>query len=184
MEKVYRYSHQGLRLIIALAIGVLLILLGIMMLRAGTNSEALPDRLLGTALGLLLLLASLWLLAGKWLRYVGFIKVVTDEGGLTIQNAFSNHSIKWEEITEFGTYIRRAGNVFVRIYYLKANKYRDREIVVCSRWIEDIGGLIDTIFQKALNARFLRIENTAIIPFTKKLQISRWERAEGPVDWA
>jgi hypothetical protein len=39
--------------------------------------------------------------------------------------------------------------------------------------------LLDEVFRKAVNARFVRIENEALIPFTKRMKIVSWIRDRG-----
>jgi hypothetical protein len=44
---------------------------------------------------------------------------------------------------------------------------------------ELFNALLDEVFRKAVNARFVRIENEALIPFTKRMKIVPWNRGRG-----
>jgi hypothetical protein len=145
-----------------------------LLLFAGLSSDNLSDRSLAIGLGLSFLSLPLYFL----LLVFGAFDVTTSDRDLTIKNALMTRSVNWDEISEFGTYKTLASNHYVRIFYLKANKFGDRRIRVCGDSIEDINGLINEIFRKAVNARFLRIENVALIPFTKKLRITPWARTK------
>ena len=152
----------------------LVVCFAMLLLSAGLSSDNLSDRSIAIGLGLNFLLLPLYFL----LRVFGAVGVITSDHGLAIKNVLMTRSINWEEITEFGTYKTIAPNHYVRIFYLKANKFGDRRIRVCGDSIEDINGLINEIFRKAVNARFLRIENVALIPFTKKFKITPWARTK------
>jgi hypothetical protein len=150
-------------------------LLGVLAARllvAGLSAEALPDQIVPIVLGLLFLLVPVcWLLL-----LFRVISVTTSGRGLIIRNLLKTRSINWEEITEFGTYRRIGFQQYFTVFYLRANRYGDRKIRVCGASIENINGLLDEMFQKAVNARFVRIENVALIPFTRKMKIVPWIR--------
>jgi hypothetical protein len=153
-------------------------LLGVLAVRlfiAGSSAEALPDQMVPIGLALLFLSCPL-----LWLLHVrGVISVTTSRRGLTINNVLTTRSANWEEVTEFGTYRRIGYHQYFPVFYLKANRYGDRKIRVCWASIENIDGLLDEVFQKAVNARFVRIENLAVIPFTRKLKTVPWNRNRG-----
>lgn len=147
-----------------------------MMLSAGIELEQLADRLVALGLGLLLLVFAFWAVFDSLLHLIGAVKVVTGDRSLTIQNTFTKHHIRWEEITEFGTYKRIAHYQYIRVYYVKAYRYGDRKIRVCGDSLQNLNELIETVFQKARNARFVWIENHAVIPFTRHMVTLPWKR--------
>jgi hypothetical protein len=98
--------------------------------------------------------------------------VITIDRGLIIQNGLRKYSINWEDIAEFGTYKQW----HIRAYYLKAKKYGDRKVQVCTESLLELDELIETVLRKALNARFLWSENVAVIPFTRRIVVISWER--------
>ena len=150
-------------------------MLAAMLFVAGSSAEALPDQMVPIGLGLLFLLLPL-----RWLLHVlGVISVTTSGRGLTIKNVLTTRSVNWEEVTEFGTYRRIGYQQYFTVFYLKAIRYGDRKIHVCGPSIENINGLLDEVFQNAVNARFVRIENLAVIPFARKLKIVPWNRNRG-----
>ncbi|HMF47704.1 MAG TPA: hypothetical protein VK603_03610 [Candidatus Saccharimonadales bacterium] len=169
IEKVYKYPVTRGQLIIGLP---LIGTLGVLALIAGLSAEVLSDRMVAIGLGL----CFLWLPLYSLLAIFGVINVTTSSRGLTIKNALTTRSVNWEEVTEFGTYRRIGYQQYFTVFYLKANRYGDRKIHVCGPSIENINALLDEVFRKAVNARFVRIENEALIPFTRKMKIVPWIR--------
>lgn len=142
------------------------------MFSAGLNLEQLSDRLPAISIGLFFCLVTVWLLLYSSLNLFGKIKVMTSERSLVIQNALSRYSINWEDIAEFGTY----KHWHIRAYYLKTKRYGDRKIQVCNEYLQELDQLIETVFLKATYAKCLWIENTAMIPFTRRKVVVPWER--------
>jgi hypothetical protein len=172
MKKVYKNPNRVARFLFVLPVAIIMLLFARMMLSAGINLEQLQDRLVAMGVGLLFLLIALWGLLDSSLHLVGAVKVITNDRSLTIQNVFSTHSINWEDITEFGTY----KHWHIRVYYLKTKRYGDRKIQVCTEYLQELDELIETVFLKATYAKCLWIENIAVIPFTRRIEIVPWER--------
>jgi hypothetical protein len=172
MPKIYKYHYGSFQFMFGLLFVGLVALFGMMLLLAALSSENLSDRLVTMGLGLLFLFFSL-----RWVLLVfGMFNVTTSDRGLIIRNALTTRSINWDEITEFGTHRRIACYQYVRVFYLKAKSYGDRKITVCGESIGDLDALLEEVFQKAVNARFVRIENLALIPFTRKMKTIPWKR--------
>jgi hypothetical protein len=148
--------------------------LGARFLIAGFDSTTVPDQFVVLAIGLFLIITPLWLLVFVWMQSIGFICVVCNDEGVRIRRFLRQVSANWQEIQEFGTY--KVSPKGIRVYYLKARKFGDKRIVVCGNRLGDLDQLIDMIFQRAVNAKCLREENVAMIPFTKKLRIEQWKR--------
>jgi hypothetical protein len=176
MEKIYKYPVTPSQLFVGLPIVGLVIVLGTMSLMASRNLEDLPDRLFASGFGFFLLLISLWWLVLGFMRRIGAINVTVSDQQLRINNVLSAQSFNWDEITEFGTYRRLSGRIFIRVYYVKTKNETDRQIHVCNEFLDNINEFIDVVFQKARNARFSCVENIACIPFARKLRITRWDR--------
>ena len=141
---------------------------------AGWNADDISDRFVGLGLGVICLIVALRWLGAVSRHYLRIDPVTTSSSGVTISSLLTTKSIRWEDIAEFGTYRRLAGR-FVRMFYLKT-KQDEHEIRLCSESLEKINDLIDLVFQKARDARFVRIENIGVIPFVKKIKISPWDR--------
>ena len=146
--------------------------LGVLALVAGLSAEALSDRMVAIGLGV----CFLWLPLYSLLAIFGVINVTTSSRGLRIKNALTTRSVNWQEVTEFGTQRRIGYQQYFTVFYLKAKKYGDRKIRVCGASIENINGLLDEVFRKAVNARFVRTENEALITFTKRMKTVPWVR--------
>ena len=142
---------------------------------AGWNSDDNSNRFVGIGLGALSFTVALYWLGTVSRKFLRKDSVTTSSSGITIINVFTTMSILWEDIAEFGTYRRLVGRVFVRWFYLKT-KQDDHEIRLCTESLENVNELIDLVFQKAKDARFVRIDNIGVIPFIKKLQNRPWDR--------
>ena len=175
MPKIYKYHYSFFQFMFGLLFVGLMVLFGMMLLLAALSSENLSDRLVTIGLGLLFLSLPL-----RWVLLVfGMFNVITSDRGLIIRNGLTTRSINWDEITQFGTYKQISIYQYVRVFYLKANSYGDRKIKVCGESIGDLNALLEEVFQKAANARFVRIENLALIPFTRKMKTIPWRRDDG-----
>jgi len=102
-------------------------------------------------------------------------KIITHDESLTVQNPFSTKTLHWKDITEFGTYTIGYEHR-IRLFYIKSTKFSDAKIKVCNEHLKDLKDLIDTIFLRAINAKFVVVENVALIPFTKRYQVVPWDR--------
>ena len=163
MPKIYKYHYSFFQFMFGLLFVGLMVLFGMMLLLAALSSENLSDRLVTIGLGLLFLSLPL-----RWVLLVfGMFNVITSDRGLIIRNGLTTRSINWDEITEFGTYRQIS------------NSCGDRKIKVCGESIGDLNALLEEVFQKAANARFVRIENLALIPFTRKMKTIPWRRDDG-----
>jgi hypothetical protein len=178
MEQIFKYPVTTSYWVFAIPVLILVALFGEMLFMAGFKSPSIPDQLVFSVIGFVFVIIPLLALILAWMRSVGLICVVCDDFGIQVKNVFRRVSVKWEEINEFGTYKTGFGaNPAVnRVFCLKAEKYGSRRIRVCDTTLEGLDELIDVIFHKAVNAKFLREENLAMIPFIKKLRIDRWER--------
>ena len=103
-------------------------------------------------------------------------KITIDSSGITIKKSFKLISFSWSEITEFRKHERGIGHWAGWRYYLFADKYGSKQIVIADNNIEGLDELIDAIFDMAINARFVKIENISAIPFLRKSEISEWSR--------
>jgi hypothetical protein len=176
MAKVYRYSVRPAEWAIGLPSLVLTILVGAMFFAAGLRLDELADQLVALGLGLLFLLGGLSATILLFVRHVGAIHIAVADKELIIKNAFTTRFINWEDITEFGTYRRVGPHYPVRVFYVKTKACPDQQIRVGNQFLEEVDSFIDEVFRRATNARFLRIENNAYVPFTKKLRSLPWER--------
>jgi hypothetical protein len=177
-EQFFKYRIKPSYWIVSIPVALILIPFGVMLIMAGLRSLTITEQFVPLAFGLLFVIFPFFGLVLAWMRSTGSICVVCNNEGVRIKNLFRMISANWEEILEFGTYKTGFGAnpELNRVYYLKARKYGGRRIRVCGKTLQDLDQLIDIIFQNAVNAKFLREENVAIIPFTKKLRIDHWER--------
>jgi hypothetical protein len=172
IKKVYQYPVKRSQWIVGPLVSGLLGILAVMLFVTGSNGKTLSDQMVSIALGLLLLwLPLLWLL-----HVLGVIKVITSDRGLVIKNLFKTRSISWVQITEFGTYRTIGYLQYFTVFYLKANGFGDRKIQVCLASIQNLDALLDDVFRQAINARFLRIKNRGMIPFSRKIETVPWTR--------
>jgi hypothetical protein len=175
MERRYRYHLSVAQIVFGSVIVGFISTAGWMCVLAGWKSRDISNRLLGIGLGALCLTIAIVWLSNVSRKFLRIYPVTTSSSGLKISTLFTTKSILWEDITEFGTYRRLAGRVFIRCFYLKT-KQDDREIRLCTDSLENVNDLIDVMFQTAKDARFVRIENIGAIPFIKKIQITLWDR--------
>ena len=103
-------------------------------------------------------------------------KISIDKSGITIKKPFNNISFIWTEITEFREHEKGFGHWAGLKYCLSANKYGTKQIEIADNNIKDLDELINAIFDMAINANFIKIENVSVIPFLKKVKISQWNR--------
>jgi hypothetical protein len=175
MERGYRYRISLLQIAFGSIYVGLIYILAWGFVSAGWNSDLVSDRLVGLGLGVLFSMAPVGWLGTVLLQFLRIAPVTTSGYGVTIRSLFKTKSIPWGDIAEFGTYRRLAGRVFVRLFYLKTKK-DDHKIRLCSDSLENVNDLIDSVFQYARDAHFVRIENIGVIPFLKKVQIRPWDR--------
>jgi hypothetical protein len=175
MKRVYTYPVRSGEWVIGLPFAFLSICLGSVVITASLGLKTLPDQLVAAAFGMLFLVVGLFGTAFMILRHAGIVHVVVSDRGLIIKNALTTRSINWVDITEFGT-CRRIGRFPVRIYYVKTKARPDHPITVCSQFLDDVDSFINDVFHMATNARFLRVENDALIPFTKNVSSMPWNR--------
>jgi hypothetical protein len=179
MNRTYVYPRFDPLVLVASIIGIFVCA----MLAKGFLADALGSqeflyRLITAIIGLLFLFCTVWILIVNLMNLAGVRKVITHDENLSVQNISSVRTIKWEEITEFGTYTVGFGHHRNRRYYLKAREYGDKRIDVCTQYLENVKDLIDTVFLRATNAKFVIVENVAWIPFTKQIQLVTWERRD------
>ena len=111
------------------------------------------------------------------------------EHGISTFPAIGGHEAAGyvEEIGKGITYVKPGDHVVVTHekgvgqwagwrYYLSANKYGSMQIEIADNNIEGLDELIDAVFDMAINASFVKIENISSIPFIKKIKISQWNR--------
>ena len=103
-------------------------------------------------------------------------KITIDSSGITIKKPFNHISFIWPEITEFRKHQKGIGQWAGWRYYLSTGKYGSKKIEIADNNIKGLDELIDAIFDLAINASFVKIENTSPIPFLKKIKISQWNR--------
>jgi hypothetical protein len=170
MNRTYLYPRFNLLLLIVS--GPLVILCAIV--ARGYFAQALGEtnllpRLISATIGLFFTSISVWIVAVQIVNLAGVRRVIT------VQNLFSRKTIRWENITEFGTYTIGFQHP-LRRFYLKTKEHGDEKIDVCTRYLANLKDLIDTIFLKAVNGNFVVLANRAWIPFTKRLQLVPWDR--------
>ena len=100
-------------------------------------------------------------------------KITIDSSGITIKKHFNSISFIWPEITEFRKHEKGVGQWAGWRYYLSANKYGSMQIEIADNNIEGLDELIDAVFDMAINASFVKIENISSIPFINKIKISQ-----------
>jgi hypothetical protein len=176
MNKTYIYPRFNL---FALLSSVVVICLLAMVVKGyfaeAVGAENLLPKLIAAIIGLFFAWCAAWILVTQVVTLAAIRKVITHAEAVTIQNLFSSRTIRWEDITEFGTY--SVGLQYrVRRFYLKTKSYGDEKIEVCTHYLDNLKDLIDTIFLRAVNADFVIVENLAWIPFTKRLQLVTWDR--------
>lgn len=177
MNKIYTYPRFDPPVLIASVPAIFVCaILAKGFLAEALRSEELLYRLIVAIIGLVFALCALWIVISILLNLAGARKIITRDESLIIRNLSSVRTIGWEDITEFGTY--KAGFAYSRKrhFYLKAREYGDKRIDLCTRYLENIKELIDTIFLRATNAKFVIVENIAWIPFTKNVQLIPWDR--------
>ena len=139
------------------------------------GAENLLPKLIDAIVGLFFAWCATWILVMQVATLAAVRKVITHDEVVTIQSLFSSRVIRWEDITEFGTYT--VGFQYrVRRFYLKIKNYGDEKIEVCTHYLDNLKDLIDTIFLRAVDANFVIMQNVARIPFTKRLQLVPWDR--------
>ena len=47
--------------------------------------------------------------------------------------------------------------------------------MLCNQYLENLHGLVDVMFLKAINAKFVIVENVAWVPFTRKIERIPWD---------
>ena len=178
MNKTYIYPRFNLFALIS-SVGVIFLLA---MVAKGYFAEVVGAEnpisgLVAAIIGSFFAACCAWLLVMQVVNLAAVRKVITRDDSLIIQNLFSSRTIRWKDITEFGTYT--VGFQYrVRRFYLKSTERGDEKIEVCTHYLDNLKDLIDTIFLRAVNANFLIVENVAWIPFTKRLQLVPWDRRD------
>ncbi len=81
---------------------------------------------------------------------------------------------RWNEIAEFRRYRTIGMQVNVWLFYVKIIN-ADNKKKLFSESIVNKHDLVDAIFSKAVNARFVINRNVSSIPFIKKGIIENWE---------
>lgn len=176
-RSVYRLSaaEKFLTMPIIVAFGWI----GYALVSAGNELAQLSDQIFGIALGGLFLGVALLLAVGIWMRAVSQIGVVCSVPHRIIIGRFTSTVVCWEDIVEFGTFrAQRLTPKAPRQFYLKTRNRRDSRVLVCSELIEGLNELLDAIFYRAINAKFVRIENLAWVPFVETLQIVPRQRRD------
>lgn len=110
------------------------------------------------------------------LNYFGIRKIIASDETIIIKNVFNTNKIKWEMINEFGRYKVGTGYCNYTQFYLKTFDCSDSKIMLCTNNLSNIEGLVETVFCKATQAKFITIENTACVPFTKQIEIVPWHK--------
>jgi hypothetical protein len=68
------------------------------------GAKNLLPKLIAAIIGLYFALCAGWILVNRIVAVAAIRKVITRDEAVTIQNLFSSRTIRWEDITEFGTY--------------------------------------------------------------------------------
>ena len=106
--------------------------------------------------------------------HTGKVLVSVNDKLLIVHNLFRTRQIAWSDIIEFGTDRRRSGRIFVRYFYVKLRGRPKKRIDICTDGLANLSELIDIVFQKATNAKFVIVNNVAWIPFTKEIEVLPW----------
>jgi len=180
MNRTYTYGRRfnPLFLIFAFVMVVVPAMVAKAYFQEAFWTTSLLYRVVAGMVGLLFAAVSLFILVIGVVNFLGLRKVIVNEEYLTIQNPVSKTTIRWRDITEFGRCTEGLGPK-VRVFYVKTKVCNDKKIHVCTNHLEHLKDLIDTIFTRAVNAKFVTIENLAWIPFTKQLQVFTWDRNDG-----
>lgn len=172
MNKVFRYPYKtGYTAIIIIAAFYGLIFYGFFM------DAYLSKNYIYFASILLIFCALYFYLFICLINYT--TKLIVNNDSIIMKIPFSNQKvISWHEIKEFGRY--KAAGPFVNKcnFYAKTVKYGNKKILLFSEMIVNGQELVDTIFSKAINAKFVVIRNISSIPFIKKKITENWEDAK------
>jgi hypothetical protein len=177
MSKTFTYRKFNiLVLIILLATISGLILIARGFLIDVSRSDMLLHRLVNGLVGLICFLAALWIVIVYVVNIVGARQIIVCDELLILRHPLRNRIIHWQDIIEFGTYTANGAYTPNRFFYIKITSQPDKRIQVCNELLENLRDLIDIIFLKAINAKFVIVENVAWLPFTKKIQLARWNQ--------
>ena len=121
---------------------------------------------------------SILIIAWFALLFSGFTeayrKITIDNLGITCKSGFKKNHFEWPEISEFKKHEKGIGLWAGFRYYLSSDQAEKKNIKIADNNIENLEQLIDIVFEKAINAKFIKIENQARLPFFKSLQKSVW----------
>jgi hypothetical protein len=162
-------------LLYGLVVGFASILSGLMMINS-SGSEGAMYALITIFLSCLLIFGELYLYGEVT------TKIILDDNGLTVNRLFKKYNFRWDEISEFGKsrYLFRSPNKSMTwFYYIKSSSTGGERIFLGSLELNNITTLCDVIFKKAVNAKFVILENTSNIPFVRKFTPVEWNHREG-----
>jgi hypothetical protein len=172
MNKVFRYPYKiGYPVIVIIAIVFGLIFYGFF-------RDAYSSQSNGYMAAILIIFGGLY-----YSLFIGFkhnaTKIIVNDDALIIDMPFKDQRIfRWHEIKEFGRYKKAAPYSYRWFFYFKTMKTETKKILLFSELIVEGQDLIDTIFSKAVNAKFVVIRNISLIPFIKKNIIENWKEAK------
>lgn len=125
------------------------------------------------------LLLSLVYLSFKLWRHLEMRIIVTDDA-IVFQKPFMSHAIPWREIYEVGAYRPRymEPTPFGWTVYLKARTSGKRKWEVAPLAFHDGKELVESLFERAEHARFLKFVNDSWIPFFSRARALEWDKHE------
>ena len=104
-----------------------------------------------------------------------YVKVSINDSSIIIKKPFRLIELNWSEIIECKKIERGYGVWAGWKYSLTFNRKGERQIVIADNNIENLHDLIDSIFRKAVNAKFIEIRNNSLIPFFKSYKTYEWK---------
>jgi|SRR5581483_923395 hypothetical protein len=178
MQKTFTYS-DGWPWLLMLIVPMYFVLF---MLARGyyveaVRTEELLAKLVSLALGGSITLCGVWVFIESATNALGLRRIVVTDDLLSVQNLLHTRSILWGDIVEFGTYTCPGfywRYSYPRRFYVKLYDRQDNRIEVCTEDLDNVRDFLDIVFQKAINARFVIVNNVAWVPFTKEIEVMPW----------
>src|ERR1051325_9266014 len=127
-DKTYTYTRfYPFVLVFAVAIFLVAAMLATIYFEEALGTTSLVYRFVATILGFYFAASGLALLVIQVGNFLGLRKVIANGEYLTIQNLFSKTTIRWTDITEFGTYTE-GFHPRVRVFYIRSKGNTDKKI--------------------------------------------------------